>query len=153
MSSKMANDEQIGLLVVVRSSEMAGEELIIAGWRQHGARRWLLAKSRAWLSGCKKQLRDCQLITENSWLDVKGAQRWLDRKRMASCTLQEAQRCMVIVPLTELSATFGGFIKGILRGVRCTESLRVLFLHRRPPSWTTLVLYSRAVFIFNEPAF
>jgi hypothetical protein len=33
MSSKMANDEQIGLLVVVRSSEMAGEELIIAGWR------------------------------------------------------------------------------------------------------------------------
>ncbi len=49
--------------------------------------------------------------------------------------------------------TFGGFIKGILRGVRCTKSLRVLFLHRRPPSWTTLVLYSRAVFIFNEPAF
>jgi hypothetical protein len=48
---------------------------------------------------------------------------------------------------------FGGFIKGILRGVRCTKSLRVLFLHRRPPSWTTLVLYSRAVFIFNEPAF
>jgi hypothetical protein len=46
----------------------------------------------------------------------------------------------------------GGFIKGILRGVRCTKSLRVLFLHRRPPSWTTLVLYSRAVFIFNEPA-
>ncbi len=27
----------------------------------------------------------------------------------------------------------GGFIKGILRGVRCTKSLRVLFLHRRPP--------------------
>ena len=47
----------------------------------------------------------------------------------------------------------GGFIKGILRGVRCTKSLRVLFLHRRPPSWTTLVLYSRAVFIFNEPAY
>ncbi len=46
----------------------------------------------------------------------------------------------------------GGFIKGILRGVRCTKSLIVLFLHRRPPSWTTLVLYSRAVFIFNEPA-
>jgi hypothetical protein len=46
----------------------------------------------------------------------------------------------------------GGFIKGILRGVRCTKSLRVLFLHRRPPNWTTLVLYSRAVFIFNEPA-
>jgi hypothetical protein len=46
----------------------------------------------------------------------------------------------------------GGFIKGILRGVRCTKLLRVLFLHRRPPSWTTLVLYSRAVFIFNEPA-
>ena len=34
-----------------------------------------------------------------------------------------------------------------------TKSLRVLFLHRRPPSWTTLVLYSRAVFIFNEPTF
>jgi hypothetical protein len=49
--------------------------------------------------------------------------------------------------------TYGGFIKGILRGVRCTKSLRVLFLHRRPPSWTTLVLYSRAVFIFNEPAY
>jgi hypothetical protein len=48
--------------------------------------------------------------------------------------------------------TDGGFIKDILRGVRCTKSLRVLFLHRRPPSWTTLVLYSRAVFIFNEPA-
>jgi hypothetical protein len=47
--------------------------------------------------------------------------------------------------------TNGGFIKVILRGVRCTKSLRVLFLHRRPPSWTTLVLYSRAVFIFNEP--
>ncbi len=45
----------------------------------------------------------------------------------------------------------GGFIKDILRGVRCTKSLRVLFLHRRPPSWTTLVLYSRAVFIFNGP--
>ncbi len=51
------------------------------------------------------------------------------------------------------SHTLGGFIKGILRGVRCTKSLRVLFLHRRPPSWTTLVLYSRAVFIFNEPAY
>jgi hypothetical protein len=36
--------------------------------------------------------------------------------------------------------THGGFIKGILRGVRCTKSLRVLFLHRRPPSWTTLVV-------------
>jgi hypothetical protein len=50
------------------------------------------------------------------------------------------------------SESNGGFIKGILRGVRCTKSLRVLFLHRRPPSWTTLVLYSRAVFLFNEPA-
>ncbi len=49
--------------------------------------------------------------------------------------------------------SFGGFIKGILRGVRCTKSLRVLFLHRRPSSWTTLVLNSRAVFIFNEPAY
>ena len=49
--------------------------------------------------------------------------------------------------------TYGGFIKGILRGVRCTKSLRVLFLHRRPPYWTTLVLYSRAIFIFNEPAY
>ncbi len=48
---------------------------------------------------------------------------------------------------------FGGFIKGILREVRCTKSVRVLFLHRRPPSRTTLVLYSRVVFIFNEPAF
>jgi hypothetical protein len=41
--------------------------------------------------------------------------------------------------------------RGILRGVRYAKSLRVLFLHRRSPSWTTLVLYSRAVFIFNEP--
>ncbi len=32
------------------------------------------------------------------------------------------------------TATSGGFIKGILRGVRCTKSLRVLFLHRRSPS-------------------
>ncbi len=30
-------------------------------------------------------------------------------------------------------ATYGGFIKGILRGVRCTKSLRVLFLHDSPP--------------------
>jgi hypothetical protein len=44
-----------------------------------------------------------------------------------------------------------GFIRGILRGVRYAKSLRVLFLHRRSPSWTTLVLYSRVVFIFNEP--
>ncbi len=51
------------------------------------------------------------------------------------------------------SELFGGFIKGIIRGVRCAKSLIVLFLHRRPPSWTTLVLYSRAVFIFNEPAY
>ncbi len=43
-----------------------------------------------------------------------------------------------------------GFIRGILRGVRYAKSLRVLFLHRRSPSWTTLVLYSRVVFIFNE---
>ncbi len=47
--------------------------------------------------------------------------------------------------------SFTGFIRGILRGVRYAKSLRVLFLHRRSPSWTTLVLYSRAVFIFNEP--
>ncbi len=47
--------------------------------------------------------------------------------------------------------TITGFIRGILRGVRYAKSLRVLFLHRRSPSWTTLVLYSRVVFIFNEP--
>jgi hypothetical protein len=58
-----------------------------------------------------------------------------------------------LVPYIAPSLQYGGFIKGILRGVRCTKSLRVLFLHRRPPSWTTLVLYSRAVFIFNEPAY
>ncbi len=45
--------------------------------------------------------------------------------------------------------SYGGFIKGILRGVRCSK----LFLHQRPTSWTTLELYSRAVFLFNEPAF
>ncbi len=50
-----------------------------------------------------------------------------------------------------LRKVYTGFIKGILRGVRYAKSLRVLFLHRRSPSWTTLVLYSRAVFIFNEP--
>ncbi len=55
--------------------------------------------------------------------------------------------------LLSFSPLFGGFIKGILRGVRYTKSLRVLFLHRRSPSWTTLVMYSRAVFIFNEPAY
>jgi hypothetical protein len=49
------------------------------------------------------------------------------------------------------SHTFTGFIRGILRGVRYAKLLRVLFLHRRSPSWTTLVLYSRVVFIFNEP--
>jgi len=47
---------------------------------------------------------------------------------------------------------YTGFIRGILRGVRYAKSLRVLFWHRRPPSWATRVLYSRAVFIFNEPA-
>jgi hypothetical protein len=47
--------------------------------------------------------------------------------------------------------TYTGFIRGILRGVRYAKSLRVLFLHRRSPSWTTLVLFSRVVFIFNEP--
>ncbi len=50
-----------------------------------------------------------------------------------------------------LHDTSTGFIRGILRGVRYAKSLRVLFLHRRSPSWTTLVLYSRVVFIFNEP--
>jgi hypothetical protein len=44
-----------------------------------------------------------------------------------------------------------GFIRGILRGVRYAKSLRVLFSHRRSPSRTTLVLYSRVVFFFNEP--
>jgi hypothetical protein len=84
------------------------------------------------------------------------------------------ERCLLVKNWTKLSRQFplwfrymlysvhtvqctflcsnGGFIKGILRGVRCTKSLRVLFLHRRPPSWTTLVLYSRVVLIFNEPA-
>jgi hypothetical protein len=53
--------------------------------------------------------------------------------------------------LGALSHPLTGFIRGILRGVRYAKSLRVLFLHRRSPSWTTLVLYSRAVIIFNEP--
>jgi hypothetical protein len=38
--------------------------------------------------------------------------------------------------------TYTGFIRGSLRGVRYAKSLRVLFSHRRSPSWTTLVLYS-----------
>jgi hypothetical protein len=46
---------------------------------------------------------------------------------------------------------YTGFIRGILRGVRYAKSLRVLSSHRRSPSWTTLVLYSRLVFFFNEP--
>ncbi len=50
-----------------------------------------------------------------------------------------------------LSMSITRFIRGILRGVRYAKSLRVLFLHRRSPSWTNLVLYSRVVFIFNEP--
>ncbi len=41
-----------------------------------------------------------------------------------------------------------GFIRGILRGVRYAKSLRVLFSHRRSPSWTTLVLYSS---LMNPP--
>ncbi len=53
--------------------------------------------------------------------------------------------------LTENDESSTGFIRGILRGVRYAKSLRVLFLHRRSPFWTTLVLYSRVVFIFNEP--
>ncbi len=52
--------------------------------------------------------------------------------------------CYCCVYSTLCMDSFGGFIKGILRGVRYTKSLRVLFLHRRPPSWTSLVLYSRA---------
>jgi hypothetical protein len=56
-----------------------------------------------------------------------------------------------VFPSILLINSFTGFIRGILRGVRYAKSLRVLFLHRRSPSWTTLVLYSRAVFIFNEP--
>jgi hypothetical protein len=52
-----------------------------------------------------------------------------------------------------VTTTYTGFIRGILRGVRYAKLLRVLFLHRRSPSWTTLVLYSRAVFIFNEPTY
>jgi hypothetical protein len=52
---------------------------------------------------------------------------------------------------TWLDHTFTGFIRGILREVRYAKSLRVLFSHRRSPSWTTLVLYSRVVFFFNEP--
>ncbi len=69
--------------------------------------------------------------------------------------LKYTYMCMYIVH-TYKEKTIGGFIKGILRGVRCTKSLRVLFLHRRPPSWTTLtlycIMYSRAIFILNEPA-
>ncbi len=44
--------------------------------------------------------------------------------------------CCIIFKLAQNRRYFernGGFIKGILRGVRCTKSLRVLFLHRRPP--------------------
>jgi hypothetical protein len=42
------------------------------------------------------------------------------------------------------------------RGIHCGTLYMyvlcgVLFLHRRSSSWTTLVLYSRVVFIFNEP--
>jgi hypothetical protein len=43
---------------------------------------------------------------------------------------------------------YGGFIKGILRGVRCTKSLRVLFLHRRPPSWTTLTVLKSSIHLY-----
>ncbi len=85
-----------------------------------------------------------------------------DRKNSTSgWAIQRFQVCIIkpSLPIPYLPSLptlptlpIGGFIKGILRGVRCTKSLRVLFLHRRPPSWTTPVLYSRAVFIFNEPA-
>jgi hypothetical protein len=59
--------------------------------------------------------------------------------------------CYLIFHTFSESETITGFIRGILRGVRYAKSLRVLFSHRRSPSWTTLVLYSRVVFFFNEP--
>jgi hypothetical protein len=68
--------------------------------------------------------------------------------------LSEKARFLLVVLYSQTmhsNHTFTGFIRGILRGVRYAKSLRVLFLHRRSPSWTTLVLYSRVVFIFNEP--
>ncbi len=60
-------------------------------------------------------------------------------------------RCSTVYLFCSNRHPITGFIRGILRGVRYAKSLRVLFLHRRSPSWTTLVLYSSVVFIFNEP--
>ncbi len=40
---------------------------------------------------------------------------------------------------------------GLTSAAQSIQSLGVLFAHRRSPSWTTLVLYSRVVFFFNEP--
>ncbi len=83
-------------------------------------------------------------------LKIVSWQQWLKRKERRRLG-NAVKKINSYIPHIQLHA-FGGFIKGILRGVRCTKSLRVLFLHRRPPSWTTLVLYSRAVFLFYEPA-
>jgi hypothetical protein len=63
---------------------------------------------------------------------------------------QAGQAVVQVACFLVLAGSLKVFLEG--SGHRCTKSLRVLFLHRRPPSLTTLVLYSRAVFIFNEPA-
>jgi hypothetical protein len=53
-----------------------------------------------------------------------------------------------LLGLKSIKTLMAGSLKVFLEG----SGVLNLFLHRRPPSWTTLVLYSRAVFIFNEPA-
>jgi hypothetical protein len=48
---------------------------------------------------------------------------------------------------------YGWFIRCMLIGVICAKSIRVLFLHRWFPSWTTFVLYLRVLLLFNEPGY
>ncbi len=64
------------------------------------------------------------------WVHIALISSWETlRKRTSSCPVQHIEKCKCI--------TFGGFIKGILRGVRCTKSLRVLL-----EEFCLLALYS-----------
>ncbi len=102
-----------------------------------------VAKSEFWYLSCHMREKE----KKNLLLKKTGLKPWPEIRH----TLDPSLLSLLVVPLVrELRSTRscdflnrgGGFIKGI--GWKA--------IHRRPPSWTTLVLYSRAVFIFNEPA-
>ena len=58
----------------------------------------------------------------------------LDPYRVTECT----QEVAIYGQCTLWSVTIGGFIKGILRGVRCTKSLRVLVRHSTAISYPSI---------------